>query len=360
MKKAYISDCEGPISKNDNAFELTAHHVPDGAHIFTVISRYDDVLADVLKRPGYKAGDTLKLILPFLKAYGVTDRKMRVFSSKTLVLIPKVRETLGFIQEFMEAFIVSTSYAHYIKALCRAINFPFGNTYCTIVEIDKYKLEEREKTRLKELAAEIAKMPIIEIPSGAKTLEDFPEEHKQAIQRLDEIFWKEIAKMEIGKIFSEVNPIGGREKAEAVKRIAEQLGVNLSDVVYVGDSITDVEAFKAVRHEGGLTISFNGNEYAVREAEIAIMAENALVTAVLADAFSKNGREGVLKIVETWSRDALKELDVNPKLKNMFLEAHGGRLPRVEIVKKENMEKLIKESACFRKSVRGEAIGRLG
>lgn len=334
--------------------------MPNGAHIFTVISRYDDVLADVLKRPGYEAGDTLKLILPFLKAYGVTDRKMRVFSSKTLVLVPKVREALGFIREAADAYIVSTSYAHYIKALCRAINFPFWNTYCTMVEIDKYKLKEQEKTRLKELAAEIAKMPIIEIPSGAKTLENFQEKHKQVIQRLDEIFWKEIAKMEIGKIFNEVDPVGGHEKAEAVRHIAEQSGLSLSDVVYVGDSITDVEAFKTVRSEGGLTISFNGNEYAVREAEIAIMAENALVTAVLAEAFRKNGRQGVLKLVETWNRDTLKELDVNPKLKNMFLETHGERPPTVEIVKKENMEKLIKESTRFRKRVRGEAIGRLG
>ncbi|MEM2386350.1 MAG: hypothetical protein QXO67_05135, partial [Candidatus Bathyarchaeia archaeon] len=158
MKKAYISDCEGPISKNDNAFELTAHYVPSGAHVFTVISRYDDVLADVLKRPGYKAGDTLKLILPFLKAYGVTDRKMRVFSAKTLVLIPKVREALGFIQEFMEAFIVSTSYEPYIRALCRVINFPFKNTYCTRVEIDKYELKEEEKTRLKELVERVTKI----------------------------------------------------------------------------------------------------------------------------------------------------------------------------------------------------------
>ncbi|MEM0357474.1 MAG: HAD hydrolase family protein [Candidatus Bathyarchaeia archaeon] len=360
MKKAYISDCEGPISKNDNAFELTARYVPNGAHVFTVISRYDDVLAEVLKKPGYKAGDTLKLILPFLKAYGVTDRKMRIFSAKTLILIPKVRETLNFIRENADAHIVSTSYEHYIRALCRAIDFPFENTHCTKVEIDKYKLAEKEKNRLKELAAEIAKMPIIEIPKGAKSLEDFQEDHRQVIQRLNEIFWDEIAKMEIGKIFGEVNPVGGREKAEAVKLIAEQLGVNLSDVIYVGDSITDVEAFKAVRRENGLTISFNGNEYAVREAEIAVMAENALVTAVLTEAFCKHGKGKALELVEAWNHSTLKELDINQKLKDMFFEECGGRLPTVEIVKKDNMERLIKESVKFRKSVRGEAIGRLG
>ncbi|MEM3580601.1 MAG: hypothetical protein QXQ64_04970, partial [Candidatus Bathyarchaeia archaeon] len=136
--------------------------------------------------------------------------------------------------------------------------------------------------------------------------------------------------------------------------------LSLSDTAYVGDSITDVEADRMVRREGGLTISFNGNEYAVREAEIAIMAENALITAVLAETFCKYDREGVLKLVEAWSNNSLKTLEISPKIKNMFFEAYSGRLPTVEIVKKENMERLIKESTSFRKSVRGEAIGRLG
>ncbi len=69
MKRIFVSDCEGPISKNDNAFELAAHFIPEGEKLFTNISKYDDVLADVLQKPGYTAGSTLKLILPFFKAY---------------------------------------------------------------------------------------------------------------------------------------------------------------------------------------------------------------------------------------------------------------------------------------------------
>jgi energy-converting hydrogenase A subunit R len=168
MKKVFISDCEGPISKNDNAFELTAHYVPNGERLFTVISRYDDVLAEVVKKPGYKAGDTLKLILPFLKAYGVTDRKMQNFSAKTLLLISNVKESLAFIRKVAHTFIVSTSYEHYIRALCQAINFPFKNVYCTKVKMDKYLLSQKERDKLRKLAAEIAKMPVIEIPKGCK------------------------------------------------------------------------------------------------------------------------------------------------------------------------------------------------
>ncbi|MBC7110557.1 MAG: energy-converting hydrogenase A, subunit R, partial [Archaeoglobi archaeon] len=89
MKRVYITDCEGPLTKNDNAFEISTHFMPHGDRFFTLISRYDDILADILRRPGYKPGDTLKLILPFLKAHGVTDEMMKEFSRETLLLIPK-------------------------------------------------------------------------------------------------------------------------------------------------------------------------------------------------------------------------------------------------------------------------------
>ncbi|MBE0520529.1 haloacid dehalogenase-like hydrolase [Candidatus Bathyarchaeota archaeon] len=355
-----MSDCEGPISKNDNAFEITSHFVPNGDKLFTVISRYDDVLADIIKKLGYKAGYTLKLILPFLKAYDVTDQKMREFSAQSLILIPNVRDTLRYVRKIAHAFIVSTSYEHYIKALCQALKFPYENTYCTKVNIDKYRVTAGEKSRLKELAREIQQMPIIEMPSGAKSVNDFPEEYRKTIQRLDEIFWKEIANMKSEKIFHDVNPVGGEEKADAVKEAAERAGADLSSVMYVGDSITDVEAFRLVKKNCGLTVSFNGNQYAVKNAEIAVLSENSIVTAIIADAFCRFGKRETLNLMENWSREALKKSHVNQTLLNRLFVLYPSELPKVKIITSENMEVLIKESSKFRKKVRGEAIGRLG
>ncbi len=84
-QRIFISDCEGPISKNDNAFELASHFIPHGDKFFTLISRYDDILADIVKKKGYKAGDTLKLILPFLKAYDATNQGIMEYSSKNVL-----------------------------------------------------------------------------------------------------------------------------------------------------------------------------------------------------------------------------------------------------------------------------------
>jgi energy-converting hydrogenase A subunit R len=360
VKKVFISDCEGPISKNDNAFEITSHFVPNGDKLFTVISRYDDVIADVIKKPRYKAGYTLKLILPFLKAYDVTDRKMREFSAQSLILIPNARDTLQYVRKIAHAFIVSTSYEHYIKTLCKTLNFPYKNTYCTKVNINKYHMTAGEKNRLKKLAREIQQMPTIEIPFGAKSLNDFPEEHRKTIQRLDEIFWKEIANMESGKFFHKVTPVGGEEKADAVKKAAERAGTDLSGVMYIGDSITDVEAFKLVKENGGLAVSFNGNQYAVKNAEIAILSENSVVTAIIAYVFCRFGKQETLDLVKNWNREALKKSHVSQTLLNRLFQLCPRELPKVKIITSENMEVLIKESGKFRKKVRGEAIGRLG
>ena len=361
MKRVFISDCEGPISKNDNAYEITARFVPDGNRLFTLISKYDDVLADVLKKPGYSAGSTLKLILPFLKAYGVTDRQMEDFSAQNLLLIANSKDTLQHVSGVASAFIVSTSYEHYIKALCKALDFPYANTYCTKLSLDKYAITEQEKTRLKELAKEIVQMPMIAMPPKAKSVEDFSAADQETIRRLDTIFWSEIADMKLGRVFSEVTTVGGSQKAAAIEDAVSKLSVPLEDVMYVGDSITDVEAFKLVRANGGLTVSFNGNSYAVRNAEIAVLSANSIVTAVIADVFCRQGKQAALNLVENWNLQVLERSGVvSLSLLDHLFTLYPQTLPKIQIVTGENMKQQAEESSEFRKRVRGEAIGKLG
>jgi energy-converting hydrogenase A subunit R len=361
LKRVFISDCEGPISKNDNAFEITANFVPNGDKLFTLISKYDDVLADVLKKPDYSAGSTLKLILPFLKAYDVTDGQMEEFSTQNLILIANSKDTLQHVRTAASAFIVSTSYEHYIKALCKALEFPYANTYCTKLSLDKYAVTEQETLRLKKIAKEIAQMPMITIPPETKTLEDFSSTDQETIRQLDKIFWSEIPNMSLSRIFSEVTTVGGSQKAAAIEDAVAKVNVPLEDVMYVGDSITDVEAFQLVRDNGGLTISFNGNGYAVRNAEISVLSENNLITAVIADVFCRQGKKAALNLVENWNLEALEHNGVvSLSLLDHLFTLHPQALPKVQIVTAENMETVTKKSSEFRKKVRGEAIGKLG
>jgi energy-converting hydrogenase A subunit R len=157
-----------------------------------------------------------------------------------------------------------------------------------------------------------------------------------------------------------VTPIGGKQKAEAVKAAVERAYVDLADVVYVGDSITDVEAFRLVRGNGGLMLSFNGNQYAIRSAEIAIMSESNLITTFIADLFGRFSKPEVIETMEKWNREALEASHASEFVVKKLLEIHSTALPKVKIVTPENEKTLVRESNDFRRKVRGQAIGRLG
>ena len=360
MKRVFISDCEGPISKNDNAFEITKNFIPKGDTLFALISKYDDALVDILKKPGYNAGNTLKLILPFLKAYDVTDKQIEDFSAQNLLLIADSKLTLNFIQKIAPAFIVSTSYEQYIRELCKVLNFPFENTYSTKLSIDKYSITKKEKKKLKEITKEILELPSIELPLFARTMNDLSADTQETINRLDTIFWNEISNMQLSLIFSDVIPIGGNQKAEAIRDVVRNLNSSIENVIYFGDSITDIEALHLVNQKGGLAISFNGNHYAVKNSEVAVLSNSNLVTAILTDSFVKFGKEKTIQLLENWSVKNLLKIGLDKSLLSIFLANNQKKLPNVQIITPKNTDFLVDESNIFRQSVRGETVGGLG
>lgn len=345
-------DCEGPLTLNDNAFELCEAFIPNGGKFFALVSKYDDYLADIEKRPGYKAGDTLKLVLPFLKAYGVTHEIMREFSRKTLKVLPKAVEFLRFAKDNWPTFIISTSYCPYLEALCEITSFPMENVFCTQVKIDQVRLSSKEEKLLQEIAQEIASLPMIELPKEAQKLSDLSRESQEVIARLERIFWEILPETKAGRFLEEVNPIGGSEKARAVAQSLEMTGLSAEEVLYVGDSITDVEAFQLVKEAQGGTVSFNGNRYALRKAEFYALAPQAAALACLALTFAFDGREALLKEAQSPLFAGCERLPEG--LKTYAQDFRFG------LIDAEDFEKLVAESETFRKKVRGEAVGALG
>jgi energy-converting hydrogenase A subunit R len=281
----FITDLEGPLTLNDNAFELAAHFLPQGAHFFALISRYDDILANIFKRPGYRVGNTLKLIVPFLKAFELNDHDLQEFSRTSIRFVPGAFEALKRIRAQMPTFIISTSYKPYVRAVCEDLQFPFENAYCTKISLDTYALSEEEHQELRTLYDQIVQRK--KIPPMAQSVDEFSGEDRQTLELLDHIFWERVWEMEIGRVLREVQPIGGPEKARALREISERTGISLARTIYVGDSITDVEALALVRQAGGLTVAFNGNRHALRAAELGCISSDALILAEISEAFAK-------------------------------------------------------------------------
>jgi energy-converting hydrogenase A subunit R len=244
----------------------------------------------------------------------------------------------------MPAYIISTSYAPYIRALCAVIGFPFEATYCTALTLDQYDPPPEEANFLREAAGEIARMPLIEWTQDAAGPADLSPSARKAVERLNLLFWEQIAQMQINRLIADVDPIGGAAKAAAVRDILKKTKSNLSDVMYVGDSITDLAALEMVKQGGGLAVSFNGNAYAIQGAQVACVAKDTGIISRVAELFAASGTAGVMT-----------ELAAEKKGSSRL-----GSDAVIGEITSETLPWWIEQSQQFRKEVRGVSIGSLG
>lgn len=357
-------DCEGPITQNDNAFELCEAFLPRGGAFFSRVSKYDDFLADIEKRPGYKAGDTLKLVLPFLLAAGVNSQVMREFSFKTLVILPKAELMLSFLASRFPTFIISTSYRPYLDALSVRTGFPAAGIYCTELTGEIPAPTPQERSLLQALALEIADQPVLDWPEHAVSIHDLSYEDQKLVERLNQIFWDILPSMPVAAACYAINTVGGAEKAVALQDSLLRTGNQAFQVLYAGDSITDVQALELVRKGGGVAVSFNGNGYAVRSCEYVCTGHTPVVIAAMAQVFEQKGKNGLNAMLQNGpvsGNDVLNVLAQNGVSSTLIscMEPYG---PSFYLAKLDDagMETALKRSEQVRKEVRGGRIAALG
>jgi predicted HAD superfamily phosphohydrolase len=353
------TNCEGPLALNDNAFELCRQFIqPQGDRFFQQVNRYNDYLVEVAKRPGYKSGDTLKLILPFLKAHGLTNAQAEAYSRKNVSLVPGAEGAFKFLHSRdFPIFEISTSYRPFAEAVGLRLGFKKERILSTALDLDRYSLSAVEAAELKRLQGEIVAAPSIELPPDAA---DLAAPAAEAIAVLDRIFGELLPRIPIGALLQEVNPMGGPEKAKAVTDSLAPTKLAMADMVYVGDGITDVPAFEAVRAGGGLAISFNGNREAVHAAEVIVVADSAWPIAMLIAIVQLWGKEGVLEVACPETRDKSRCLVLPEAVIEPIARGLEGRLFNLYDQSAENLDQVVEESQAMRAKLRGETIAALG
>ena len=349
-KKIFISDCEGPLTLNDNAFEICSEFIQDGNKFFKILSNYDDYLVDIVKKEDYNAGNTLKFIIPFLKAENITNQDLINFSKNNIFIVNDAKKTLSYIKNTMDSFIVSTSYTQYIQAVCDYFNFSFENTFYTFIDIDGFKLNDYEIKKLKKIKDIIITLDL---------------DKKEDIKCLDKIFFEIFPKMSFYEYYSKIETTGGSGKEKAIYKILSRYDDN-TEVFYIGDSITDVEPLKFVKNNNGISVSFNGNIYSLNAAEIAIISSSTLPTAILSNIFYNYDKNEVINFINDYNKSSsIKNLankyNLNSKISKDFIELlNSGKKPIIDIINEDNKEKLLNNSSKMRDGIRGKDIGNLG
>ncbi|MBI4100353.1 hypothetical protein HY439_01295 [Candidatus Microgenomates bacterium] len=257
-RKIGVFDLEGPLSPQDNAYELMKL-IPDGGKIFEAISRYDDLLT-LEGRENYEPGDTLALIAPYLIYNGIKEKDIKSVSD-TAMLVNGAPEAITWLRSSdWEVYINSTSYRPHALNIAQRVGVEESHVHCTRFALDE--LGQRfSPTLLSFVGRTQARM--------LRELYPIEGKDKEIKEMLDEFFWEILPESGLEPL-NEVRVNGGNRKVEALHAICQENKVGLGDIVVVGDSITDMVMLGAVRNEGGTAVAFNANEYALNEGNVAL------------------------------------------------------------------------------------------
>ncbi|RLC94799.1 MAG: hypothetical protein DRI40_07050 [Chloroflexi bacterium] len=288
-------DLEGPLSSQDNAYEVMGL-IPNGHKAFEVVSRYDDLLA-LEGREGYEPGDTLALILPFLIRHEITEESIEQVSKRAHI-VTGAAELIGRLKKKgWDLYVVSTSYEQHALQVADRLGLASNNVVCTRFPLDALRraVSGQDLALLKEAEEYIIERLYHEnVGRGARDRLIKP--------YLDDFYWRRLPETAIGAPNRRIEVVGGRRKVWAIERIARQHETYLREVVFVGDSITDAQAAKVIEAAGGLSIAFNGNAYIVPYATVGVASTDLVHLEVVLDEWRNSGREGVKRKIEAMPR----------------------------------------------------------
>ncbi len=291
-------DLEGPLSPQDNAYEVMKLIGEEGAALFETISRYDDILT-LEGREGYEPGDTLALIIPFLLLHGITESDIRRVSEQATLV-----EGTKYLFERLRArgwdiYIISTSYEQHAHNIGHKLGVEHANIVCTELNFDHLVPDATMKKEIIEATRRI------EEAMRKSHTED------ELISIMDDFFFRELPAIGFNPL-EKIQVVGGAKKAEAIQSILHDRGLTFSDAIAVGDSITDYKMLKLVKEEGGLAVVFNGNEYSVPYASVGLASMDISFLLILCDAFACGGNARVKDVVEVWSANR-RDFENNPR-----------------------------------------------
>ena len=360
-------DLEGPISVIDFAAdigrmlskkpELNLQEY-DMGEFFFMVSNYDDYIIDIpgvkekLNIPEYQPGDTLRIMAPLYVAC-FSENELIDLAKKNLGLLPGCKELMEVLHENWDIFVISTSYTQFAHNVTAALNIPQDHVYCTDLNISD----------LKEGLASINDTVDILVRVIFQKYLDNDKNLDAVIKDLNNFFWKG-PDTDYIKVMNKVRVRGGKRKELAVENIAKRTDSPISNMIALGDSITDINMLQRLKDEGGIAVSFNGNDYTISRATVAVTTPNNLGVLPLFEAI-----DNIQEFLDKWEsnydsfKDAPKLIPtglISEKSKKFFIKYDF--VPEIDDLTNKSESQLnlvIEKQKSMRKLVRGWA-GNLG
>lgn len=347
-----IMSCNGILTSNDFLRSLCSYAIRNGGRFYDVVTRYSNIYTNALGRVDNKYGSVAKMIIPFLKAFGVTDYSAYQEAKKDLILMPGADHFIKYVSELMPTFINTSAFEHHVMALCDAVDIPNRNIGCTRVDFDTEEADKQECRTLREYANRISSLRVPDTVYTFEKDEMLSDGDADIITLLDEFFREKIPEMEIYKTYKDIATMGAEDKSCAALEIRRHTSIEFDSTVCIGSSATDSMVLELTRDCSGLSISFNGCEYAVRNCNVAVMCNDCIVNSVLAAEFYDKGIESVFEMVDNWNRKYLKSCNcADRNLMDEMLRRFPRKLPIVKRVDRRNADEIVAESNEYRMKV---------
>jgi energy-converting hydrogenase A subunit R len=330
----------------------------DMGEFFFMISNYDDYIIDIpgvkekLNIPEYQPGDTLRIMAPLYVAC-FSDNELIDLAKQNLGLLPGCKELMTILHENWDVYVISTSYTQFAHNVTTALNIPKDHVYCTDLHVKDLK---EGLTNIDETVDMLVREIFQNYLDNDKNLDS-------VIPDLNNFFWKG-PETDYIKVMNQVKVRGGKRKELAVEDIAKRTSTPISKMIALGDSITDINMLQRLKDEGGIAVSFNGNDFTISRATVAVTTPNNLGVLPLFEA-----KDDIYIFLDKWESnyESFKE---NPKnipnelisedFKNLFIQHDF--LPEIDNLTNKSESQLkviIEKQKKMRKLVRGWA-GNLG
>ncbi len=284
-RNIFITNCGG----DESTREIAAAFLQEGGKLFKLFSQFDIYLSDIEKIKNHINGSSLKYILPFLKAAGVTDKNVRDFCNQHIFVADGAKEMFASMREEMEIYIVNTSYMHYAEEMATRLGVEYDHAYSTRFLLDDYQMGEREQKMFTGLISAFSQLPPISWNHSGM----LSPEGQFSIDSLKAFLFERLSTFPINQWLKKILLMSGTAKADAVLDIAKRENVTLENIIYVGDNSTDVNALSLIREQGGLSISYNGDSKAVLSADYIVVSRDARILREIALTFFKSGKKGI-------------------------------------------------------------------
>lgn len=351
-EKQFVCSNHGFVTRTNGTRDLCARFIRNGDRVYDAFSRYDTVTSYALSREGGNPGGVTKLLVPFLKAWGILDNSAYEYSRDVTELMPGADHALRYILSQMPAYMTTGSYEHHIMNVSDMTEFPLNNISFNLIAFDKLEISRQDAKILKNITTEISNLRVSDEAYTVTENKYLNKDDSKLVDYFDDMIEKELSKMEIYETVKKMTMIGANEKAYAVLELCRKNDIEMSDTVMVGSDNSDYQAMDLVRDSGGLALAFNGAEYAIRGANVAVLSKKPIVATVLVTEFYNGGIESVYNLINNWTKEGLQTVPcADRNLMNRMLEEFPKKLPEVYIVEEDNINDIVTTSAEYRKHI---------